>query len=188
MKSRLAVLVASALLLALPHRSVAQYSENFNSGIPAGWVGSGTFGTWNGALYLDGTSTMYSPFFTMGAPGTLELFAQFLTPDVMPWNDYATVRLWNGATWQQLFFASVATGSTDWTRLSADIGPGTYQLAFNVNNALDDYVDSHLLIDDINAALPPPVMVTPEPASLVLMATGLLGVIGVSIRTRNRQK
>jgi hypothetical protein len=187
MRHRFAVLAASALLLATPDRSVAQYSENFNSGIPAGWVGSGTYGTWNGALYLDGTSVMYSPFFTMGSSGTIELFASFVTPDQLPWNDYATVQLWNGLTSSQLFFASVATGSTDWTRLSAEVGPGTYQLAFNINNGLDDEVDSHLLIDDISAAVPP-VTVTPEPASLILMVTGLAAVIGMGLRKRTQQE
>ena len=70
MRHRLAVLAAAALLLSAPTRAFGQYSENFNSGVPAGWTGFGIYGTWNGALYLDGTSALYSPFFTMGAPGT----------------------------------------------------------------------------------------------------------------------
>ena len=186
MRHRLAVLAASALLLATPHRAWAQYSENFNSGIPAGWTLSGTYGIWNGSLYLDGTSSAYSPFFTMGAPGTIELFANFITPDAMPYNDDASVQLWNGSSWSLLFFASIAQvgdyGSTGWTYLSANVGPGTYQLAFNVNNRRDNYVDSHLLIDDINAFVEP--VVTPEPTSLVLMATGLAGLVGFGIRNR----
>jgi hypothetical protein len=190
MRIRLAVLAASALLLATPDRSVAQYAENFNSGIPAGWVGSGTFGIWNGAVYLDGTSSLYSPVFTMSGSGTIELFANFIAADELPWNDDASVQLWNGASWSQLFFANVASvgnyGTTGWTYLSTNVGPGTYQLAFAVNNRVDSYVDSHLLVDDISATLDP--VVTPEPASLALMATGLLGVIGVAIRKHRLQR
>jgi hypothetical protein len=83
-------------------------------------------------------------------------------------------------------------GYTNWIFASyVFAAPGTYQLQFGVFNVEDEFFDSALAFDfAIGASGAPEVIPSttiPEPSSIVLLATGLAGVIGAARRKRGTQ-
>jgi hypothetical protein len=202
MRSHKLAMVAALLVAATSAQAqVTVYSESFNSaGLPSGWTGttgptgSNSYGVTSSSLgsnagFVSGTATLTSPTFTLSGDGYISFFAQFSTIDYMPFNDVASLEQWNGSSWTTVFFASVSqTGNTNgnsttmpWNFVYNNATAGTYQLKLSVDNALDDAANSTLKIDNINA------VVTPEPGSIALMATGLVGVIGFGMRRRKQK-
>ena len=82
-------------------------------------------------------------------------------------------------------------GNTGWIQASYNLAANdTYRIMFGVNNMGDDPrdpYDSALLFDfGAGAGGVPTVAVTPEPASFVLLGTGLIVVFGFARRKRNQ--
>lgn len=84
----------------------------------------------------------------------------------------------------------VGCGFTDWIAANYLIpSAGTYQLEFGVFNVTDERFASALAFDFATGtggtpSVTPGVVVTPEPATMSLLATGLLGVCGMARRRR----
>ncbi|HTR78161.1 MAG TPA: NF038132 family protein [Gemmatimonadaceae bacterium] len=97
----------------------------------------------------------------------------------------------DGATWSPLGQSSsqcfeAGCGSTGWILSTFNITEtGTYELEFGVTNSYDNLYDSGLAIDGLTVA-GQDIVATPEPASMTLFATGLVGLIPL-MRRRARQ-
>lgn len=63
-------------------------------------------------------------------------------------------------------------GSMGWVTTSYNPPPGTYQLVFEVQNALDNIDPSALAIDNVRVT-------TPEPETLALLLIGLVGMLAL---------
>jgi hypothetical protein len=73
----------------------------------------------------------------------------------------------------------VPGGSMGWVTTSYSPAPGTYQLVFEVANAVDNEVPSALAVDDVR-------ITTPEPRTLALLLIGLAGLCILQARRRSR--
>jgi hypothetical protein len=71
-------------------------------------------------------------------------------------------------------------GSMGWVTTSYSPKPGSYQLFFEVANAIDNFVPSALAIDNVRVT-------TPEPSTLVLLTAGLLGMVSRRLIARAQQ-
>jgi hypothetical protein len=104
-----------------------------------------------------------------------------------------------GPSWSPLGGSSgacfdVGCGHTGWIQASYTIASvGTYFLEFGVTNWSDDLFDSGFAFDGlslnnvpIGGGGEPVITSTPEPATLGLVATGLIGVAGIARRRRKR--
>lgn len=106
-----------------------------------------------------------------------------------------TVAITPGATnWSPLGFSSgncfdTGCGNTGWISSQYTIGTaGNYYLAFGVTNWQDNEYDSGLAWAGAQVGgVPIPSNVTPEPVTILLLATGLLG-IGIIRRRKTRKQ
>jgi len=122
-------------------------------------------------------------------PGSgMPLPAATLTPSSVP--------IQAGTNWSPLDGSSggcfsSGCGNSGWVQAQFTIGAaGTYFLEFGVVNWLDMLFDSGFAFDGLSLNDVPiggggtPVSATPEPATLFLVATGLIGVAGIARRRR----
>ena len=127
-----------------------------------------------GASMLASGTTPYS--FTQYQQGWLDVF----------WN---AVVVTPGTQYFLAFTAGGRPGTVDVYGAAPNPYPGGFFLYQNYNGGIDTspYVNGYPN-DDLAfreyASTAPPVVSTPEPASMMLMATGLAGVIGVARRRR----
>jgi hypothetical protein len=123
------------------------------------------------------------PGFTMPplAPGTS------LSPPASP--IMLGTGAYGGPVWAELGFYSgkcwaLGCGLTGWiTSEFTGEAPDTYVLEFGVSNANDIYYDTGLAFAGVEVG-GTPVATTPEPSSVALLGTGLLGLIGIGLRKK----
>ncbi|MBM3240012.1 PEP-CTERM sorting domain-containing protein [Candidatus Poribacteria bacterium] len=135
--------------------------------------------------------TTASQSVTLNAGDTLEGWAAFDAWDYLPWNDNASVQIFDaiGGLIAQPWYSDVSIvgdyGDGPWTywNWTASVG-GTYTLTYRVANAGDDAVDSYALFDDGPGSFTP----IPEPTTIILMSFGLIGLVGIGVRSRRKRK
>lgn len=121
----------------------------------------------------------------------LEGWAAFDYRDYYPYNDNAYVKIYSGssliATPWSVFGNSVPNywdrpwTEWSWTAASAD----TYTLKFGVANSGDCDYDSYALFDaNVHQSSAAPV---PEPFTILLVGTGLIGIIGFGRKRLNKK-
>jgi hypothetical protein len=108
----------------------------------------------------------------------------------------SSVPIQAGTTWSPLdgysgLCFSSGCGNSGWVQAQFTIGAaGMYFLEFGVVNWIDNEFDSGFAFDGLSLNDVPigggggPVSATPEPATVFLVATGLLGVAGIARRRR----
>ena len=183
------VLTAAMLLGGLARTASAQVSINFDgSGAPCTFAeavplttaynAQGITFNGNGSILNVcsnfGIAARSGPNFLAYNTGALPTERMiFATPqsyfDIFAASPFAEYQFYFGAVLQGTRYSS---GQYQWSEVSFS---GVYDRV-NINDS------SYLLLDDLTTRA---AVVTPEPASLALMATGLLGVAGVVRRRRN---
>jgi hypothetical protein len=74
---------------------------------------------------------------------------------------------------------NVGCGYTGWIESKYTLAAGNYYMQFGVTNWIDTIYDTGLAIDGVTVAGNPIGGEVPEPGSIVLLASGLLGLAGV---------
>ena len=155
------------------------WTTNTNPGLMINGSGFGGYTPEAGNQYYDlGNATGYflSQNITVTTAG----------PYTLSWYDSSTAPLSDDVTPYNVVFNSVTTsysafgynGAWQQETLSFNLSPGTYALTFNSG----DYILFDTLIDNVtlgSTAPPPPPPVAPEPATMLLLGLGLVGLAGV---------
>jgi hypothetical protein len=159
-----------------------------------------TTGSWQPFAWYDGAGPVGDPFggytFTITGPGTLRVVDTDVIGDVFQLFLNGTLRLTTSAPPSDYVGMGLGTydGDIEWTyrdywsfgELALD--PGTYQLDLVVQETAPgwDYGQAWIRLDAEEA---PPTSTVPEPASVTLLATGLLAAALVGRRrTRAAQR
>ena len=123
-----------------------------------------TLGLTSGALDSFGTpltygSALYQDVFVNAGQAVTFNYA-FKTTDYAPWNDSAFFTISGNAEKLSDVLTVGDDGFTGWQSFSSTVNAtGTYRIGFGVFNALDNKVNSYLLVDNVN------VVTVPEPGS-----------------------
>jgi len=127
----------------------------------------------------DGPAALRQTFTTTG--GLFSGWAAFSANDIMPYNDFGYVKVFNASTTIVLFAKNVQLvgdyGQTGWTQFSTLLTAGDWTVEAGIQNAIDDMGPSHLLLDNFAMAE------APEPATWALMLMGFFG-LGATLRRR----
>jgi hypothetical protein len=133
-----------------------------------------------------GVYTLVSQAFNAVAGSALQFNIFFDAGDYVPFNDNGYAKLYNADTnaliatlYNKTIGVNVASGGfSDWELISHTFAAtGNYKIEFGVNNGLDNALASAVGVDAVTQ--------TPEPASMILLGSGLLGL--ASRRLRRKQ-
>jgi hypothetical protein len=116
-----------------------------------------------------------------GLPGLDSILTPVTSAIISGGPAWSPLGSWSGACY------AAGCGYTGWIDSQYTIAaPGNYILEFGVTNLLDQIYDTGLAIDGVKVAgTPIPVGTVPEPGTLLLLGSGLVGVVGMIRRRRS---